>query len=205
MSEITVSCPAAISTATNRSKLAAIWSSPEWADFVKHHTTRVGYCEQCGKREGDIAVNADGEEYTVHLTVDHPYRWSYKTPDLYLDFEKSMCRVVCRTCNSCFERGLDICPECRTNYKQMREPICRECLFKKHPEAKVAFEKGQQEQKQRQAARSQKKKRQKTPHTCHYRGLEGQRCKRTPGAICEHNTKNAPNKCLKFKARIEKI
>lgn len=200
MSDITVSCPAAISTATNRSKLAAIWSSPEWADFVKFHTERIGKCEQCGKKEGDIAINKDGNEYIVHLTVDHPFRWAYKSKELYLDFERSMCRVVCRTCNSCFERGLDICPECKNNYKKMGEPVCRDCLFKRYPETKAEYEKGQEEQKRRQAARTQKKRQKANPHSCHYHGL-GVKCKRTPGATCQHNTRNAPNKCERWKAR----
>jgi hypothetical protein len=203
MSDITVSCPAAISTATNRSKLSAIWSSQEWKDFVAFHTNRIGKCEQCGKREGDIAINADGEGYTVHLTVDHPFRWSYKTPELYLDFEKAMCRVVCRTCNSCLERGLDICPSCKTNYKNMREPICRTCLFIAHPEARLAFEKGQAEQKDRQNARNTKKRRKANPHSCKFHGLTGITCSKSSGAICEHNTRNAPKKCLKFKARVK--
>jgi hypothetical protein len=167
-------CPAATSTATNRSKLSAIWSSDEWKEFVRVNTAGKE-CEQCHKKEGDIAVNSDGEDYTVHLTVDHPFRWAYKSKELYLDFNKAMCRVVCRTCNSCFERGLDICPECLKNYKQMREPICRECLFKKHPEAKIAFEQGQQDQKERQAARSKKKRAQSNPFPCAHKLLSG-RC-----------------------------
>jgi len=199
-----VTCPQNRSTATNRSKLSAIWNSPEWKAFVKYHTERVGYCENCKKKENDIAINTDGEEYVVCLTVDHPYRWAYKSKELYLNFEASMCRVVCRTCNSSFERGLDICPECLKAYKQIREPMCRECLFKKHPEAKIAYEKGHRDQRDRQNARNRKKRSKKNPHSCKHRGQD-QRCKYRPGMICEHNTKNAPkNKCGHFKARDSK-
>jgi hypothetical protein len=200
MSSITVSSPQAVSTATNRSKLDAIWKSPEWAAFVAKHTAGK-VCENCKKAEGDIAINSEGEEYIVHLTVDHPFRWAYKSKELYLDFEASMCRVVCRTCNSAFERGLDMCPRCLTHYKQMREPICRDCLFELHPEAKAAFEQGQQDQKDRQRNRSRVKRDRKNPHPCARRGLL-QRCLRTPGAVCDQNRANAPkNRCGHYKAR----
>ena len=200
MSSITTTCPQTESTATNRSKLAAIWKSPEWEEFVRVNTAGKE-CEQCHKKEGDTAINSDGEPYTVHLTVDHPFRWAYKSKALYLDFEASMCRVVCRTCNSLFEKGLDICPECLKNYKQMREPICRPCLFKRHPEAKEAFELGQQDQKNRQNARSRKKRQKANPHPCDRRGVL-QRCLWRPGAVCDQNRANAPkNKCGHFKIR----
>lgn len=193
-------CPQTRSTATNRSALSEIWKSPEWLEFVRVNTAGKE-CEECHKREGDIALNSDGEEYIVHLTVDHPFRWAYKSKALYLDFKASMCRVTCRTCNNCFERGLDICPECLKNYKQMREPICRDCLFRKHPEAKVAYEQGQRDQRSRQTARTRKKRQKKNPHPCHHRGLE-QRCKYRPGMICQHNRVNAiKNLCGHFKIR----
>lgn len=200
MSSITVTNPGAIRTATNRSALSAIWKSPEWAEFVRVNTAGKE-CEQCHKREGDIAINRDGREYVVHLTVDHPYRWAYKSREIYLDFERSMARVVCRTCNSSFERGLDICPACLENYKQMREPICRECLFRKYPELKAAYDAGQEDQKQRQNARNRRKRRKLNPHPCERRGQE-QRCKYRPGMVCNQNARNAPkNKCGHFKQR----
>lgn len=194
--------PGTIKTATNRSQLSAIWASPEWKAFVAKHTAGK-CCENCKKKEGDTAINADGEPYTVHLTVDHPYRWAYKDPALYLDFEKAMCRVVCRTCNSAFERGLDICPVCLQNYKQMREPICRPCYFKAHPEAEAAFLRGQQDQKARQAARSRIKRDRKNPHPCARRG-QLQRCLWRPGAVCDQNRRNAPkNGCGHYKPRVQ--
>jgi len=198
MSSISVTCPAAISTATNRSKLSAIWDSQEWKDFVKFHTERIGKCEMCQKKEGDIAINKDGNEYVVHLTVDHPFRWAYKSKELYLNYELSMCRVVCRTCNSAFERHADICPECLANYKADTQPLCNDCLFKRYPAAKELYEKGQADQKARQAARTRKNNRKKNPHSCTHRGLD-QKCKRKSGSICEHNTRNAPKKCPHFK------
>jgi hypothetical protein len=136
----------------------------------------------------------------VHPTVDHPFRWAYKSKDLYLDFEASMCRVVCRTCNGLFEKGLDICPVCKKVYKPMREPMCRECYFEKYPQARVAFEQGQIDQKNRQRLRSLKRKHKKNPHPCARHG-QLQRCLRKPGAICEHNRVNAPKKCRYFKVR----
>ena len=196
-----VSNPQARRTATNRSVLSAIWASDEWKAFVKYHTERVGKCENCQKREGDIAINKDGEEYVVHLTVDHPFRWAYKSKELYLDFELSMCRVVCRTCNSAFERHADICPECLKSYKEDKQPVCNECLFKRYPKAKELYERGQKDQESRQAARTRKNKRKKDPHSCERRGQE-QKCKYRPGMICPHNTLNAPkNKCGHFKWR----
>jgi hypothetical protein len=191
-------------TATNRSKLSAIWASEEWRVFVEKHTAGKS-CEMCGKREGDTAINTEGEPYTVHLTVDHPFRWAYKSMELYLDFEASMCRVVCRTCNSLFEKGLDICPRCLKSYKQMREPICRECLFELHPEARAAFEAGQRDQKERQRARSRIKRDRANPHPCKHRG-QLRRCLRKPGAVCDQNRKNAPkNGCGHYNPRREAV
>ncbi len=199
--ETDVSCPQARRTATNRSMLSAIWSSPEWKAFVKFHTERVGECEKCHKKEGDIAVNNDGEEYVVHLTVDHPFRWAYKSRELYLDYDSSMCRVVCRTCNSGFERHLDICPVCLRRYKPDTQPMCNECYFSQNPSAKALYEEGRRDQKRRQAARNQKKRRALNPHSCDRRGL-WQKCKYRPGMVCDQNTRNAPkNKCGHFKAR----
>ena len=200
MSSITTTCPAAISTATNRSKQTAIWASAEWKAFVKYHTERIGYCEDCKKKEGDIAINKDGNEYIVHLTVDHPFRWAYKSKELYLNYELSMCRVVCRTCNGAFERHADICPECLKNYKSDRQPICDRCMLERSPKVRELYDQGSQDQENRQAARTRKNYRKKNPHSCERRGKD-QKCKRTPGAICEHNTRNAPNKCRYFKMK----
>jgi len=196
-----VTSPQAISTATNRSKLSKIWSSPEWAAFVKKHTAGK-VCENCKKVEGDIAINNDGEEYVVHLTVDHPFRWAYKSEALYLDFEASMCRVVCRTCNSLFEKGLDMCPRCLKNYKQMREPICRDCLFELYPAAKAAFEQGQKDQKDRQRNRSKKHQLKKDPHPCDRHSRQSVNCLWPGYGACDQNRKNASkNKCGHYKVR----
>ena len=193
-------CQPARSTATNRSLLDAIWASDEWKEFVRVNTEGKE-CEECHRKEGEIAQNADGEDYVVHLTVDHPFRWAYKSKELYLDFEASMCRVVCRTCNGLFEKGLDICPVCRKVYKPMREPMCRECYFEKYPQARAAYEAGKENQKNRQNARNRKKRLKKHPHPCDRRGQE-QRCRYRPGMICNQNARNAPkNFCGHFKAR----
>jgi len=202
MNSITVTNPGTVRTATNRSVLDAIWASPEWKAFVKFHTERIGKCEQCHKREGDIAINNEGGEYVVHLTVDHPYRWAYADPALYLDFEASMARVVCRTCNSAFERGLDICPVCLQNYKQMREPICRPCYFKAHPEAEAAYIRGKQDQKDRQRARGKKRQLKKDPHPCDRHSKQSVNCLWPGYGACDQNRKNASkNKCGHYKVR----
>lgn len=197
-------CPQTESTATNRSQMSAIWASPEWKQFLADNIKPDSVCEQCGKKEGDIAINKDGEPYTVHLTIDHPFRWAYKSKELYLDFEASMCRIVCRTCNSSFERGLDICPVCKKHYKPMREPMCRECYFEKYPQAREAYEAGKRDQKNRQRARKVKREFKKNPHPCGRHSKQSINCLWPGYGACDQNRKNAPkNKCGHYKPRKE--
>ena len=121
--------PGNIRVINNRKKIRKWWQSPVWKEFVRINTEGK-CCEKCRVNKGEVR----GDRKPARLTVDHPYREAYKTLELYLDFLKSRCRVLCTTCNWLQEKGKDICPVCLIHYKPFSVEKCWYCHLKEHPE-----------------------------------------------------------------------
>ena len=141
-----VCCPQANSTQTHRKRLHKWWASKEWKEYVRVNTEGKR-CQECGCSKGQIK----GDRKPAILTVNHLYRELYNSFEEYLKFTEGKTEVTCTTCNWMFEKGMNICPVCLSNtvakYKHWREPMCRSCFKRAHPEIEAAKQKRDNEMK----------------------------------------------------------
>ena len=137
MSKDDVTCPQAIRTANHRKRLKKWWASKAWKEYVRINTEGK-VCEECGCKAGQIK----GDRKPATLTVNHLYRNLYNSFEEYRKFTVGQTSVACTTCNWMYERGMDVCPVCKSEtvakYKHFRQPMCSACYKKSHPEIESA-------------------------------------------------------------------
>jgi aerobic-type carbon monoxide dehydrogenase small subunit (CoxS/CutS family) len=128
---LTTTCQPARATQTRRKALAALHKSPEWKALRKAFLDEHGwYCDWCGT--------------TKYLSVHHPFRSSYSSLDVYKDFHKSQCVVLCRKCHTAVENNLVLCTyrdgelhdDGENHYRYHDAPYCSYCRYKLFPEEK---------------------------------------------------------------------
>jgi aerobic-type carbon monoxide dehydrogenase small subunit (CoxS/CutS family) len=130
LSSTTVS-PNEIRTGNRRKALVALHKSSEWKALRKAFLDEHGwYCDWCGT--------------TKYLSVHHPFRSSYSSLDVYKDFHKSQCVVLCRKCHTAVENNLVLCTyrdgelhdDGENHYRYHDAPYCSYCRYKLFPEEK---------------------------------------------------------------------
>ena len=93
-------------------------------------------CEVCWCKAGQVK----GERKPAVLTINHLFRNIYNDLDEYMKCSHGRTEITCTTCNWMFESGKDVCQVCLSDtvakYKHFREPMCRACFHKAHPEIK---------------------------------------------------------------------
>lgn len=208
---IEVTNPQARRTVNHRLGLHNIWESPEWIAFRDFHTAgkvcvHCGYAhgEQRRDRQGSPRFDKNGRPIIVKLTVNHISRHKYRTVEEYLTWDDD-CEVCCRTCNGMQERGLKICPVCKTKFIFWRETECVECYDLAHPqEAEIRKEAKARQDEINRLTRNEKARKKAAfkaykNHPCKFRGTE-QRCRRRPGARCVYQSRNVA-KCPTWKPK----
>ena len=190
-----ISCPQERRT-NNRRRIVNEWRRrPEYkeasAAFLKKHP----WCEIWL----EVGVKIPATE------VHHPNEWSYKSFEIYVDFENNGAMAVSGSRNGgghfACHHDLKVCPICKKRKCNRFAEACRSCLVKKYPALKVKLEAAKEQQRLARNARERKRKQKKAAdrHPCSRRGLE-QRCMRKPGEVCTFNAKNA-HKCRHFRAK----
>ena len=141
-----VTCPQATRTLNHRKRLKKWWNSKEWKAHVKEATAGKS-CEVCGCKAGQVK----GERKPAVLTINHLFRNLYNDLDEYMRCSVGRTEITCTTCNWMFESGKDVCQVCLSDtvakYKHFREPMCRACFHKAHPEIKELQKKKELEKK----------------------------------------------------------
>lgn len=196
-------CPQERCITNRRATHRQWWRDPEWKALVKKETAGK-CCEECGAREGDIRVNANGKSHVIHLTLDHPDRWAYASFETYIASTTPK-KVVCNDCNRGFERGLKICPECKQRYCHWRSEMCRECYRKAHPELESEYAAGKEARRLDKNFRERQKRAKLAArnHPCQRRRPH-QRCNLASVTVCAFTAKKAII-CRKFKPKITEV
>ena len=135
--------------------------------------------------------------------IHHVYKWSYKSPEIYMDFFNNGAEGVSFKGHYARHHGLKVCPECKKKMCPHEAMSCKSCWEKKHPEI-VKLQKEVEDKKKEEQKATRKKKSisvSKTKHTCRYWGT-GQKCK-LKSIACQHSYEDAP-KCRWFKEKVKK-
>lgn len=140
-------CPEEIRTTNRRAFLKELHASPLWKSLRKAFLDDKGWiCEWCGAGP-------------KNLQVHHPFRSGYGSIELYLDFYKSECMILCTKCHTATEKGLVLCTyeggkyhtDGENHYRHHDAKRCGVCKDALNPEIK--------EQKEIEAAKWRKIKR----------------------------------------------
>jgi hypothetical protein len=135
--------------------------------------------------------------------IHHVYRWSYKSPAIYMDFFNNGAEAVSFKGHYARHHGLKVCPECKKKMCPHEATSCKACFEKKHPEI-VKLQKELEDKKKEDLKASRKIKsinKLRNKHMCRYWG-RGQKCK-LRSVACQHSHTDAP-KCKWYKEKVKK-
>jgi len=68
------------------------------------------------------------------VLVHHPYKWSYLTTALYIDFKNNGAMAVSSAGHFACHHGLKVCPVCKKNWCPAERDMCKLCWERANPE-----------------------------------------------------------------------
>jgi len=207
--DIQVTSPGARRVKRRRRTHRGWWADPDWIAFRDAHARVPGAaCHYCGYHHGEQRRDRQGnpryyktgknkgKPMIVSLTINHEDRDAYRSKEEYLTWGPRT-KISCVSCNRNWEKGLVICPICKTNFKHWSSEMCRECRDERDPIGaqirKERQERQQQQNRQDRALRDKKYRAQLNPFPCAHRLLTGRCSKNKAGGQCTFSRQ----KCLR--------